>query len=499
MANYLKKAVFGVSVVFILSLVGMFAAYLFRLVLSRNLSPEQFGLFYSVLSLVITFHLFKDVGLKYSLVKFIPEFLVKKDYEGINKAISTTLSFWTATSLILSLAVSIFAKFFADHYFEHPDAVVIIYLLAISYFWVADYIIAYVLQGFQKMGLFASVDALRATLFLTIALIGFKLYPENVLVPAAAYAITPFVLTAIFVPLFKSKVFPSARLRFSIDWAFLKRMVYFGLPVTVTSFCYTLFQQASILILTYFGTLKEVGLLNIALPTAALLIGMSSSLLNVIFPLSSELWSRGLTGQLKEGIRLLYKYSFMAVLPASLVLMAFSELIIRLLFGAEYAGAAPALMVLSLGTVFWVISNINFTILAGIGKSKEPMNAMIAILVMTLIANFVLIPKYRLLGAVIAMVIGYFLSLILSLVMLRRHIKVKIPIAMWALNLLVGGAFLATMWFTKNSLALSNVYVEAIVTLIAGCSVYGILLLIFKMTSFKEVKSHIKRALKRQG
>ena len=48
MTNYTKFAIKGATTVLILSAIGAFLGYLVRLVLARNLSVEEYGLFYSV-------------------------------------------------------------------------------------------------------------------------------------------------------------------------------------------------------------------------------------------------------------------------------------------------------------------------------------------------------------------------------------------------------------------------------------------------------------------
>ncbi|HLF54667.1 MAG TPA: flippase [Candidatus Nanoarchaeia archaeon] len=496
MANYLKKALFGVGYVFVFSLFGMFAAYLFRLLVARNLSTEQFGLFYAVFSLVTSIHLFRDPGLKYALIKFIPEFVVKGAYEKINKMVSMTFFTWTVVAVLFSAVTIFFAKFLSDVYFKSGDAFWLIVVLSVAFVLILDYVISYAFQGFQKMAFFSSVDALRSLLLLAVAFIGFSFSP-GVLVPAFAYLIVPVILSIVYFPILKFKVFKGFALFSPFDSHLLRKMVYFGLPVTITGISYSLFQQSGVLILTYFDSLSEVALLNIALPTSALIINLASSILYVIFPLSSELWALGYKKHLEEGINLLYRYSFMAIIPVSLVMFSFSELLINLFFGEKYAGASLALMVLSIGSIFWVISNINFSFLAGIGRSKEPLKIMMAIGLFGILLNFALIPFFGLMGAVWSIVIGYFLALVFSLVMLKKYVEVHMPIMFWFRNILVGLIFLGSIYAIKGFLVVKNAYLEAIITLIGASAIYVIFLFLLRMTSVQELMHYLGRAIKK--
>ena len=433
MENYFRKAVFGVGYVMAFSAISLVASYGFRLVLARNLSPADFGLFYAVFAFVTFPHLFRELGFRWSLVKFIPENIVKKDEGGLNSLISNTLSVWLLGALAIFGAILLSAKFLASSYFHSANAYLVLIILGVYYIFACiDYLWSYVFQGFQRMGLFASVDLMRNVFLISGALIGFLLFPKSVIVPAATYLAASLLLIIIYTPVVKLFVFRKLSPRFSLDRQVIARSISFGIPITFTALAYTLFQQISVLTLTYFGTLTDVAFLGVAVITSALLINISTSISSVVYPLSSELHTRGHTGHIEQGISLIYKYTLMLMLPLALVLISYSGLILATLFGKDYSGAAPALVILSIGTIFWVIANINFNILAGMGHSREPFRIMLAITAITVIVNFALIPAIGLVGAAASMAIGYFLAFALSVFSLRSRVQIKLPVAAWA-------------------------------------------------------------------
>lgn len=497
MANYLRKALFGAGYIFMFSMLAMVGGYLLRLVLARNLGPEMFGLFYAVFAFVVFVHNFHDPGLRHALIKFVAEFNVKKVYGKINRAISLTVYTWSALSAVLTILAVVFANFLAKAYFKSPDAFWPIIILSIGLALYSMDFFSYVFQGFQKMGLFASVDLVRTTVLLVAISIGFWFWPGNILVPSFAYVLVPLSMFAVYLPVLKARVFPQFKFVPRFDQKLLKKMVRFGLPVVLTAMSYALFQQVSVLVLTYYGTLKEVGWFNIALPTAGLLMSISSALVHVVLPMASELWARGYTKHLQEGVDLLYRYTFIAILPISLMLFSFAPLIVTTLFGEEYANAAPALMVLAIGTLFWVIANINFNFLAGIGKSKEPFKIMLWVGLASLVLNFALIYALTLIGAAWALALSYLLAMILSIVVLRRHVRVHVPLLFWVKNAFVAGVFLGAVYWLKDVLVIANPYVEAIITLVGAGLVYVAFLFLLRMTSWKELMTYLRRVLKK--
>ena len=493
MANYLKKAIRGASYVFVLSVSSIIISYFFRLLVARNLSTSEFGLFHAVMAFTVLLHTLHDPGLKSALIKFVPEFLVRGEHKKINDALKVTLVIWLGLSAIFSLGTILFADELAAKYFNDPAASSILILLAMAFLLQSiDYLAGYLFQGFQRMGLFAGVDFSRSVILLLSTGIGFSL-ARSILVPAAAYVISSVVLSLVYWPILKKKVFPALAWPKGWNGNLLKNMVWFGIPVTLSALSYTVFQQVSSLALTYFGSLEEVGLLNVALPTAGLLISFSSSIAHIIFPLASELWAQGYREHIREGIQLVYRFAFLTILPLSLGLFGFSQFIINLLFGAQYANAAPALMLLSVGALFWIIAGINFNLLAGMSFSREPVKVMLLITFVNTVLNFLLIPWLGLMGACIAIVTGYFLAMVLSISIVRKHVQVQIPIASWLKSALAGLVFLGVV-FTARNVPIGNQYFKAVLTLAVASVVYIALIFALKVTSWKEIKQYALRA-----
>lgn len=492
MANYLRKAIKGVSYVFILSVSSIVLSYFFRLLVARNLSAAQFGLFHAVMAFTVLLHALHDPGLKSALIKFVPEFLVRGEQKKINDAIKVTLAVWMGLSALFSLGTILFADQLAIHYFKDAQSSVVLILLAIAFLLQSvDYIVAYLFQGFQRMGLFAGVDFSRSAVLLIAVGVGFT-FSKSPAVPAVAYIVSSVMLSVIYWPILKRKVFPELSWPKGWDGKLLKKMAVFGIPVTLSALAYTVFQQMSALALTYFGTLEEVGLLSVALLTAGLLISFSSSIAFVIFPLASELNAQGYHEHIKEGIQLVYRFAVIAILPISLGLLGFAGLIVKLLFGAQYTAAAPALMLLAIGTLFWIIAGINFNLLAGMSYSREPMKVMILITVVSAILNVLLIPLFGLTGAALAIVIGYLLAMVLSIIVVRRHVQIQIPVWAWSKNMLAGLVFLAVIYIAQN-LPMANQYVKAALGLAIAGAIYAALVVILKVTSWKEVTQYLSR------
>jgi len=486
--SYLKKAVFGAITVFSFSVLAAFFGYLFRLVLARNLTVEEYGLFYSVFALISLLWIFKDLGLGQALAKYIPEFKIKKRYDLIKKSLISAFTLQTAFAAILALLLFIFADWLGKNYFHHPEAAMVVELFAI-YLLVKplQMVCTYAFQGFQKMRYFASIDLTRSVLALVMVLIGFA-FIKDLIIPSLAYALSPLLLGFIFIPLLIKKAFPNFfEVKFDWDKALIKKLVKFGIPVMIGGAGWFIISYTDTLLLTFFTKMDQVGLYNAALPTSNVLQYFSLAMAAVLLPMTSEMWVRNHKGQLVAGVRLLYKYSFLMIIPISLAMFSFPEVVLNILFGAKYVAAANALRVLVIGTIFYVIAGTNFSVLSGIGKPKITSRIILIAAGINVLLNIILIPFLGIIGSAVASATGFLVMLILSVIYLEKNISVSIPVWAWTKIAFLGLIFISIVAYLKRILVMSPI-LEAIVVCLASGLVYIVLAFVLRIVSFKEIK-----------
>jgi O-antigen/teichoic acid export membrane protein len=92
---------------------------------------------------------------------------------------------------------------------------------------------------------------------------------------------------------------------------------------------------------------------------------------------------------------------------AAVLLAMFGEIVIRLLFGRAYLPALPALRILLLGMVPLASAQVMSQYFIAIGKAAIFAHAALASLVVTIIGDVLLIPRFRADGAALASVLAY--------------------------------------------------------------------------------------------
>ncbi len=494
MTNYTKLAIRGTAIVLVISLFAGFLGYLVRLVLARGLSVEDFGLFNSVFSFLGLIGFFKSLGFDKALIKFIPEFRHEKKNNLIKSSIIYVTIILLITNLLVISGVYLLSNYLSVNFFHSGQASILLKLLAIAFFIDSFvYVLRFAFQGFKEMAYFSIVEVARMLLILVIVLIGFKLGYGRLSTAAFAYIITPIILIIVFTPIFLKKTFPEFTASSLIfDSLLFRKIGKYGLFVVETSAAGLVLYYTDIMMLTYFSSLKEVGLYAVALPTVKIFMFFPRAIGGILIPLTSELWVKGRKDLLKAGIESLYKYPFIIVVPLVLAMFSFADLIIAVLYGGSYIQAAPAMRILSIGMIFAVIYATNIDFFAGIGKPQITTKIVYTAAIVNFIANIILIPVLGIEGAAISTTLSYLLMMSVGLVSIRKFIDISFPKAVWAKTFFSGIIFVLVMWALKRAIQL-NVWLETAIVLLISSLVYLALLFLLKIVDFQELKAIYKR------
>jgi stage V sporulation protein B len=493
MANYTKNVVRGAGYIFLFSILGSGFAYLARIFLARNLTTEEFGLFFAVFTVFSFLVLFRDLGLGQALVKYVSEFKAKKEFNKAKTVILLSILIQLSLALIVALILISFSGLLTKYYFRNDLAVPIIIILSI-WFFIASLqgAIFQVFYGLKHFFLY-SLKELRNFLYLILLIILF-FFGFGILSPAYAWLISAIVIIPIFLPLLLRK-FNFFKYKIVKKKELAKKLILFGLPVTLTLIGGKVIGNIDTLILTYFRSLSEVGIYNIILPTSLLLLLIGKSLGAVIFPIGSELWAKKENRKLILGLKLMHKYAFLAVVPLGLALISFAELFLRFLFGKEYVAGVLAFQILIIGTIFFIVGQINNSVISGIGKPGKVTKIILLAALINATMNFILIPAFGMEGAAVATTFSYILVCFISIREIIKIIGFKAPWVEWLKTILGGIIFVLTITVFRKLLIL-NPWLELFLVLIIAGVVYLIWLFATKIVTSKEIRSILRGVLK---
>jgi stage V sporulation protein B len=317
----------------------------------------------------------------------------------------------------------------------------------------------------------------------------------GVLSPAIAYLFSAIIGFILLLFLF-FKTFKYFKYESDFSNKLKLRIFKYGVPLLLASIGFTIIGQIDTLMLIKFRSLSEVGVYNAVLPTAMLLITLGSSLALAILPLVSEFWVSKKFKELSKIIEIVYKNSFLIIVPLVLFVFVFSDLILKVLFGDSFLSGLTAIRILLVGSILYSVALINNSILPAIGKPREVTKVVLIAVIFNILLNLILIPKIGINGAAIATTLAYSIVLIISSYKIMKIMKIKLPIKNWIKTFFVGFLFMVSVWLIKDLLNI-NLYLEFLISLICGSLFYLILITTFKIVKKDEIKFIIQSLFKK--
>jgi len=489
--SYFKRAVRGTAWVMLFHVAASFVSYINRIVLARNMTPSEYGVFYAVFTFVTFFLFVRELGLLQALSKHIPEYKIREDYGAIKSAIFSTFSMQFAGSLILSIAFFLSANYLSVHYFQAADAAfylkfLIVYVLASVVFRTMKAI----LQGFQSMFWFAFSEFLKNIITLVLTFVFFYL-GYGTRTPLYAFVLVfPILIILYIAPTLQA--FNFLKYKMTQFQAISYQLFKFSTPVFLSSIAARIIGYIDTLILTYFRTAAEVGVYNVVLPTALILLFIGQGISSIMLPLASELWTKNDKKRLAEGMHLIYRFVFLLAIPCIGAFFVYSRLFIETFFGSAYASGSTALQILLVGVLFYTVSIIHENLISGIGKPQIITKIIIMAAIVNVVLNLILIPSTGIYGAAFATTISYIIMFVYTTIRSTRFIEMKLPFKDWGKLIVPSIVFFAIqyggLYLLKESLW------SAVILTVLSSTLYFTIARQLHIFNFAELRKLLSRA-----
>lgn len=366
--------------------------------LARTLGPELFGIYTIAIAIVGYAGIF-DVGLTRAIVREIA--LYRNDGEERKRIISTATSFIFVFSSLCVLGLYFlipqvlhFLNISAQHYLEAKDALKILVfsipMFLLNQLWTS------ILEGDEK---FPTVNFQRSITSSIIA--GFPalfVIIHSSLVYAIIGLVIGRLLSLIISFIFVRREIIDAKLRFHLDT--FKRLIFFGGWMTVSNIISPMMVYFDRFVISNIFGAKVVGYYTAPSEAIARLGVLPGALARAVFPrLSNIADSKDFRKQLKFS----YKLMAIGILPVVVLGGYFSDKILYLWMGKDYAENSTAILcVLLVGFFFNSIAAIPFASIQSVGKAKLTALLHCIEVIPYLIILYYLVMKFGLIGAAYA-------------------------------------------------------------------------------------------------
>lgn len=395
-----------------------FAAQIWFLVLAVVTTPyvvselgvEVYGLFALVTSLMGYFA-FLDLGLGVATVKYISEFSGRRDDKAVQRIVATSIGAYLVLGAAGSACIALLSSFLVKHLLDLPLeltdlARASLYVAALGFLVNMPLsVFGSIPNALQRMDLtnrrsmlFGTASAAGTVVLLWL---GYGLLAVLMLTAAAsAVAAVSFALLA-------RRLLPSVSFRPRLDGATLRLLAGFGslkfANQVATQSVYHLDKflvaaLVSVSAVTYYAVP-----VTIAQRLAALVGNVSAAFL----PAASELHGEGDRARFEELYLRSTKLVAIIVLPIGSLLVVFSEPILRLWLGGQFAAeSADVLRVLAAAYVVNAFSTMPAIASDSVGRPRVTTAFSVASLALNVGLSVVLIPAFGILGAAFAVLVN---------------------------------------------------------------------------------------------
>jgi O-antigen/teichoic acid export membrane protein len=196
----------------------------------------------------------------------------------------------------------------------------------------------------------------------------------------------------------------------------LKSYLAFSLPQLPSVILLWLMSSSDRYFITHFLGLSQSGIYSSSYQLAAMTRLFFSPIVFVLYPTLSRLWDEEHFAEVKSYLQHSIKLLLTLGIPAAVGIALLSQPLLKLLTTSEFLAGAKLVFLISIGTLFLGINQINGQIILLEKRTKVLPLIIASAAVVSLVMNVVLIPRIGIIGASISNVVSYFvLALVVTI------------------------------------------------------------------------------------
>lgn len=357
--------------------------------ISRILGVEMFGQFGTILTFVLVFEHLAAMGMAGMIIR---------DVAVDRKQAGEFLTTATAISLVASLVVLFVIGLILQIFSYTPEINQAIGLLAFSiFFYVATGHIQSLLEGFQRMEL---KSALSITESLLKAILG-------ILALNAGYGLMGLIGAIVIVRaiVFGLAIFYAGLVGIRPVWNVAWRQYFKMLRKTLTFFFISILSSiywcTDVLMLSKLGNMSDVGTYVAAYRPMELMLNLSLCYITALYPMMSIMFAESAIS-FRRQCTVAIKYLFILSFPTAVGTTILADRVINLIYGKEYTESILCLQILIWVICFFPSALVFAKALASSHNQSKDLMANLWGVLLNILLNAILIPRYDFLGAAIA-------------------------------------------------------------------------------------------------
>lgn len=341
------------------NIVAQGLGFLSIIIISRDLGPEQYGIFSLLLAIFTVAVQISDFGVSTSYVKYVSENLSKAKEIFITVILSKV-----ALSLIIIVALYFLSGVISDFFFGSRKYQKLIELIAVAILFQSFFgVIIGHFQAIQNFKVFAYLNISHNLLkLISIIIISFSFSQEKHL----EYFILSYAFVVIFlifsISIKNYKLFSYIK---QFDFNYFIQIYKLGFWVFLSSLAVMVIMRLDIMMLQKMSTSAEVGYYSVAMNLAMIFPLITTSLVTTLLPKMDEFLKNHTVKEYVKRVLSNTKY----VIGILIILELISPFVIKILFGEQYIESISVFQILLVAFTFGVIINPISLVMYSINKA----------------------------------------------------------------------------------------------------------------------------------
>jgi len=375
------------------------------IIITRLIGPEGKGIYTIFIANTELLTLFLSLSANSGITYFIASKNISE-----RKIIGLTIFTFLSSLIIGSLIIFIPFQHIKLLLPQDFDSFIFkLYLFLSFLFNISNTLFSGIFQGHKKYNIINKIGIFNSTVSLIIfGLLALtkKIYLfESILFNVLFYTLLIFLInTLIWIFFYRKKIktIPSFKLSLKKDVAVFFN--YIGVVFVSEILNFFNYRLDIWFINTHLG-LKELGFYSLAVNVSKILLIISQTTATVLFPYLSEE---------KNGIKKINLVAFISRINTSVLILGLcfmfisGKYLIPLVYGDEFTASISAFRIMIIATLFTGLTKTFATYLASENKIQYNLYATIVGLIITIVFNIILVPKYGILGASYSSLMTYF-------------------------------------------------------------------------------------------
>jgi O-antigen/teichoic acid export membrane protein len=395
-------------------------------VYARILGPGDFGRLNFLLWLITIFGLIVGMGFNGTLSRFVSLYHGNNEQGKSEQIISTILFCELCLSIVFVIILIVFRDLISG-FFNEPSlsSVFFVIILTLIPSAIAD-VLRFSLVGLQKIKELALINIIMQPV----------VFMSSIAAVLMGYGIQGIIVVN-FLSLFPKLYILHSILRKSlkIKWAnFTEKNLFrdiFKYNLSLSVIVITdqiIWQRSEIFFLQKYSSPEQIAYYSLAFGWGMRVIGFLPGILGgFLIPVMSELYGKNDLAQIKKSFYLLSKYLAVILIPMTLGTIAVSKNLVFVLYGDDYSQVPVLFIPIFLSKGFISLYVTASAVIFASGRQNFIVKWGVVLAVFNIVLDYFMIKVYAALGAVWATSIVHFFAAVITLVYLKRYIKVEIP------------------------------------------------------------------------